>query len=160
MNVIRSQLINALESLVNQSSNILAPGDSLGLAAGAVRVGACALTAALLRVKNLVDLHLEVPVAMLLVDDLCLDWASEDLRVFIVNVVSKLLHVLCRLMLELRIAEHVADFLEVVRRFQPYKAFTTIAFMFFILTTPLGTTQLVCGNLRIARASSALLREV
>jgi hypothetical protein len=63
-------------------------------------------------------------------------------------------------MLELRISEHVADLLEVVRRFQPYKAFTTIAFMFFILTTPLGTTQLVCGNLRIARASSALLREI
>jgi hypothetical protein len=88
VNVIRSQLINALESLVNQSSNILAPWDSLGLAAGAFRVGACALTAALLRIKNLVDLHLEVPVAMLLVDDLCLDWASEDLRVVIVNVVS------------------------------------------------------------------------
>jgi uncharacterized membrane protein YedE/YeeE len=63
-------------------------------------------------------------------------------------------------MLELRIAEHVADFLEVVRRFQAYKAFATIAFMFFILRTSLSTTQLVCGNLRIARASSALLREV
>lgn len=160
MDVIGSQLINALESLVNESSHILAPWDTLGGAAGAVRVGAGALAAALLGVEDLEDLHLKVAVAMLLVDDLCLDWASEDLRVVIVDVVSEPLHVLRGLVLELRIAEHVADLLKVVRRFQAYKAFATIAFVFFILTTPLGTTQHVCGNLRVARASSALLREV
>ena len=160
MNVIRSQLINALESLVDESSDILAPWDTLGGTASAVRVGTSALTAALLRVKNLEDLHLKVAVAMLLVDYLCLDWPSEDLRVVIVDVISEALHVPGRLVLELRIAEHVADLLKVVRRFQAYKAFATVAFVFFILTTPLGTTQLVCGNLRIARASSALLREV
>lgn len=76
---------------------------------------------------------------MLLVNDLCLDWASEDLRVVIVDVVSETLHILGWLVLELRIAEHVADLLKVVRRFQAYKAFTTVAFVFFILTTPFGS---------------------
>ena len=160
MNVIRIQLINALKSLVNKSSDILASRDSLGCTARTIRVGACALTTALLRVQNLKNLHLEVAVAMLLVDDLCLDWPSKDLRVVIVNVVSERLHVLRRLMLELRIAEHVADLLKVVRRFQAHKAFTTLTFLFFILTTSLRTSHQVCGNLSIARASSALLGEV
>ena len=101
MDVIRGQLINALQGLINKSSNILASWDPLGCTAGAIRVGACALTAALLGVKNLEDLHLKVAVAMLLVDDLCLDWPSEDLRVVIVNVVSERLHVLRGLVLEL-----------------------------------------------------------
>jgi hypothetical protein len=97
---------------------------------------------------------------MLLVDDLCLDWPSEYLRVVIVNVVSERLHVFRRLMLELRIAEHVADLLKVIRRFQAHKSFTTLAFVLFILTTSLSTTHHVCGNLSVARASSTLLREV
>ena len=53
-------------------------------------------------------------------------------------------------MLELRIAEHVADFLKVVRRFQPYKPLTTIAFVLFILCASLSTTCHVCGNLSVA----------
>jgi len=108
------------------------------------------LTAALPRVANLEDLHLKVAVTMLLVDDLCLDWAPEDLWVVIVDVVSEQLHVLRRLMLELRIAEHVADFLKVVRRFQANKSLTTITFVFLILTTSLSTAHHVGGNLSIA----------
>jgi hypothetical protein len=87
---------------------------------------------------------------MLLVDDLSLDWASEDLWVVIVDVVSEQLHVLSRLMLELRIAEHVADLLEVVRRFQANKSLTTIAFVFLILATSLSTAHHVGGNLSIS----------
>lgn len=150
MYVIRSQFINALQGLVNQCSDILASWDPLGCTAGAIRVGACPLTAALPRVANLEDLHLKVAVAMLLVDDLSLDWAPEDLWVVIVDVVSEQLHVLSRLMLELRIAEHVADLFKVVRRFQANKSLTTIAFVFLILTTSLSTAHHVGGNLSIA----------
>ena len=150
MDVIRSQLINAPQGLINKSTNILASWDPLGCTAGAIRVGACALTAALPRVENLEDLHLEVAVAMPLVDDICLDRASEDLRVVIVDVVPEQLHVLRRLMLELRIAEHVADLLKVVRRFQADKSLSTIALVFFILTTSLCTSHHVCGSLSVA----------
>ena len=150
MNVIRSQLINALQGLINKSTNILASWDPLGCTACTIRVGACPLTATLPRVENLEDLHLEVAVAMLLVDDLCLDWASEDLWVVIVDVVSEQLHVLRRLMLELRISEHIADLLKVVRRFQADKSFTAIALVFFILTASLCTSHHVCGSLSVA----------
>jgi hypothetical protein len=75
------------------------------------------------------------------VDDFSLDTTTEDFRVIIINAISEVLHVLLRLMLEFRVAEHVADLLEVIRGFQPNESITSAlviiesAGTIFIITT-------------------------
>jgi hypothetical protein len=60
---------------------------------------------------------MEITITMRLIDDFSFHRALQNLRVFIVYHTSKSLKVLLRLALKLLISEHVADLLQVVRRF-------------------------------------------
>ena len=167
MQLFSRELINPLHCFVNQGSNILASWNTLRSPTSAIRVSACTLAASLLWVKDLEDLNLKIAVAtMRLIYDFCLNWSSEDFRVIIVDIISELLHILCRLMLVLRVAEHVADLLQMIRGLQPDKPLASTLLVsvppgdLLILNTSLGPGHQIGGSLSVPRSAAAFLREI
>mgnify|MGYP007107659002 CR=1 FL=1 len=57
---------------------------------------------------------MQVPGAIGLVDDFGLDRAAVDLRVFIVDIVAKVLEVLSRIGFKFRISEHIAYLFQMI----------------------------------------------
>ena len=102
---------------------------------------------------------------MRFVDNFCLDAAAENLRIVIIDAVPELLHVLLRLMLEFRVAEHIADLLQMIRGLQSNEAITS-ALVFIestgsiLFISAFLTATEVRSDLSPARASPAFLRKV
>lgn len=114
MNLIRCELINPLVGFVDHGTHVLI---SLAIrdSSSAIRVSASSLTTAFLRVKNLEHLEMKIPVSVLPVDDLGFHGTLEDLRIIIVDIIPKVLHVLLWIVLVLSISEHVADLFQMIR---------------------------------------------
>jgi hypothetical protein len=117
MKLFSSELLNTFIGLINKSTDIFVSQDTLGNPSPTIRVPTCSLTTALLRIKNLVNFHMKIAASVGLVDDLCLNRTAVNLRVVIIDRVPELLHVLCRLMLKLRIPKHITNLLKMIRRF-------------------------------------------
>ena len=96
-----------------------------------------------------------------LIDDFSLYGTSINLRIFIVNIVSKLLEVLSGVGFELWVSEHVANFFEMIGRFKSNKSslflfITPCSFNFFFIV-PLAKIDSCSGP---GRATATLLAQI
>ena len=161
--LVRSQSIQDFQCLINNCSHILIPIALLSSldTSSTVWTITGTLASIFLWIKNFEYFHMKISAAIGLIDDFSLDGSSINLRIFIVNIVSKLLEVLSGVRFELWVSEHVAYFFEMIGRLKPNEStfllfISSRPFNFFFII-PLAKIDSSSGS---GRAATALLAQI